>query len=380
MESHSTVSALNLKDFLADYQQKLNTEDNVPFFMQSNPVIVDVGDSCSLNLIESPDDISVPNFQPGADVFRPTVVRPQDDQHVPATYSALIHYKTKSRKCAFGRTQYSHKLNPPPTDCHDLQLDACELELTVRLYRPPRAYHRGFKVEIPVFAEEYVCLGSNYLSELRDKISCVCRGKRFVDISNDPDAPLPTIDTNPGYFFINDTFYNDKRNPNNPDYSDTVLKWAAHANGVRGETLKAEDMEGKRFIDLTVIPGSPLHYLHHGNCEHLFVISQIEVLTPRSKRPDRSLYPYPHAFSTYNRRTCYMCGIRSYSFIVDQSRRQLHDPSYLCRSCFLSFYYVDGQKVGQFKAYRIYDHAEAEDEEEERKGCDDGDMVVGLDD
>jgi len=289
---------------------------------------------------------------------------------VPSTFLALTQHKAKSRKCAFGRTQYTHKLNPPPKDCPDLQLDTCELELTVRLYRPPRAYHRGFKVEIPVFAEEYVCLGTNYLTELRDKISCVCRGKRFVDISHDPDAPLPTIDTNPGYFFINDTFYNDKRNPNNPDYSQTVLKWAARANGVNGETLKVENMEGKRFIDLTVSPGSPLHYLHHGNCEHLFVISQIEVLTPRSKRPDRSLYPYPHAFSTFNRRTCYMCGIRSYSFIVEQSRRQLHDPSYLCRSCFLSFFYVDGVKVGQFKAYRIYDHAE---DEEERK---EGEVVV----
>jgi len=367
----ATEPALNLRDFLAQYQKKLfGSADDVPFYLQTNPVLVDVGESCSLDLIESPDDSSIAVFQPGTDQFRPNFVQPPGDQHVPSTFLALTQHKAKSRKCAFGRTQYTHKLNPPAKDCPDLQLDTCELELTVRLYRPPRAYHRGFKVEIPVFAEEYVCLGTNYLTELRDKISCVCRGKRFVDISHDPDAPLPTIDTNPGYFFINDTFYNDKRNPNNPDYSQTVLKWAARANGVNGETLKVENMEGKRFIDLTVSPGSPLHYLHHGNCEHLFVISQIEVLTPRSKRPDRSLYPYPHAFSTFNRRTCYMCGIRSYSFIVEQSRRQLHDPSYLCRSCFLSFFYVDGVKVGQFKAYRIYDHAE---DEEERK---DGEVVV----
>ncbi|XP_017061330.1 snRNA-activating protein complex subunit 3 [Drosophila ficusphila] len=364
----NTERTLNLRNFLADYQKKLSgTTDNVPFFLQTNPVLVDVGESCSLDLIESPEDSSITKFQPGADMLRPSIARPQKDQHVPSTFTALSQYKAKSRKCAFERTQYSHKLYPPPTDCPDLQLDECELELTLRLYRPPRAYHRGFKVEIPVFAEEFVCLGSNYLTELRDKISCICRGKRFVDISNDPEAPLPTLETNPGYFFINDTFYNDKRNPNNPDYSQTILNWAGTANGVNGESLKVENMEGKRFIDLTVSPGSPLHYLHHGNCEHLFVISQIEVLTPRSKRPDISLYPYPHAFNTYNRRTCYMCGLRSYSFIVEQSRRQLHDPSYLCRGCFFSFYYVDGQKVGQFKAYRIYDHGMVEDEEEERK-------------
>ncbi|XP_050743036.1 snRNA-activating protein complex subunit 3 isoform X2 [Drosophila biarmipes] len=281
MERPNTVteSALNLRGFLAEYQTKLSgAPDDEPFFLQTNPVLVDVGDSCSLDLIESPDDSSIAVFQPGTDQLRPNFVQPSRDQHVPSTFLALTQHKAKSRKCAFGRTQYTHKLNPPPRDCSDLQLDACELELTVRIYRPPRAYHRGFKVEIPVFAEEYVCLGSNYLTELRDKISCVCRGKRFVDISHEPDAPLPAIDTNPGYFFINDTFYNDKRNPNNPDYSQTVLKWATRANGVNGESLKVENMEGKRFIDLTVSPGSPLHYLHHGNCEHLFVISQIEHL------------------------------------------------------------------------------------------------------
>lgn len=365
----TTNPALSLRDFLADYQKKISgTADEVPFFLQKNPVLVDVSESCSLDLIESPDDSSIAVFQPAADKCRPTFSPPQENQHVPSTFTALSQHKDKSRKCPFGRTQYSHKLNPTPTDSPNLHIDACgELELTVRLYRPPRAYHRGFKVEIPVFAEEFVCLGSNYLTELRDKISCVCNGKRFVDISDDPDAPLPSIDTNPGYFFINDTFYNDQRNPDNPDYSKTVLQWAARANGVNGEKLKVESMEGKRFIDLTVSPGSPLHYLHHGNCEHLFVISQVEVLTPLSKRPDRSQYPYPHAFSTFNRRTCYMCGIRSYSFIVNQSRRQLHDPSYLCRRCFLSFFYVDGVKLGQFKAYRMYDHVELEGEEEDIK-------------
>ncbi|XP_020804043.1 snRNA-activating protein complex subunit 3 [Drosophila serrata] len=366
-----TGPALHLGNFLAEYKRKLSDSGaEVPFFLQANPVLVDVGESCSLDMIDSPEDSSIINFQPGTDIYRPVLTQPQEGHHVPRTFSALSQHKAKSRKTAFTRTPYTYKINPPPADANDVVLNDYELEISVRVYRPPRAAHRGYKVEVPVFAEEYLCLGSNYLTDLRDKITCICAGKRFIDISVDPDAPLPTIDTNPGYFFINDTFYNDMRNPNNKDYSETVIQWANTAHGMQGDSFKVQSMEKTRFNDLTVSPGSPLHYLHHGNCEHLFVISQIEVLTPRSKRPNRSLYPCPRSYSAFNRRTCYMCGINSFHFIVEKSSRQLHDPSYLCRTCFLSFYYVDGQKVGHFKAYRIYDH-DAEEPREIIEATDD---------
>ncbi|KAH8340013.1 hypothetical protein KR067_006272 [Drosophila pandora] len=368
MEGDSSVATtpIDLRKFLEDYQKKLlPTATEMPFFLESNPMLVDVSEGCSLDQIATPEDTSISVFQPGAEFSR-TTFQPQEGQKLPRTFTALAQQKSRSRKCSFGRTPYTYKLNTLPLGESDLSLqNNWELELTIRLYRPPRASHRGFKVESPVFAEEYVCLGSNLLTELRDKISCICKGKRFVDISSNPDAPLPTITANSGYFFINNTFYNDMRNPENCDYSATVIRWASAADVVQREPFKVENMEGKRFIDLTVTPGSPLHYLHHGNCEHLFVVSQVEVLTPSSKRPERSVYPYPRSINVFNRRTCYMCGLRSYHFIVEQSRRQLHDPSYLCRSCFLSFHYVDGQKVGHFKAYRIYEHSEEKSENDE---------------
>jgi len=64
----ATEPALNLRDFLAQYQKKLfGSADDVPFYLQTNPVLVDVGESCSLDLIESPDDSSIAVFQPGTD-------------------------------------------------------------------------------------------------------------------------------------------------------------------------------------------------------------------------------------------------------------------------------------------------------------------------
>jgi len=178
----------------------------------------------------------------------------------------LAKQKMKSRRNPFTRTQYRHRLIAEPTDngIENLTLGDFELQINVRFYRPPRATHRGYKLERPVFAEEFICLGSNYLSELRDKISCICKGKQFVDISEDPEAPLPLLQTDPGYFFINNTFYNDTRNPSNCDYSQAVLEWARTAQGLEREQFDVKSMETTRFIDLTVSLGAPLQYLHHG--------------------------------------------------------------------------------------------------------------------
>lgn len=359
---------ISLRQFLEDYRNKLTGySTDVPFyFKKSSSVSSDIANSCLLQMIKSTDDNMINIFVPGAEIQRPNVSNPQMDRHVPKTYTAINEHKAKSRQNPFTRTQYSYRLISDSTvngGPEMKELDDYELEITVRFYRPPRAAHRGYKIERPVFAEEFLCLGSNYLTELRDKISCICNSRKFVDVSEDPEAPLPVLQTDPGYFFINNTFYNDTRNPDNCDYSQTVINWAKQAQGVQAEQFKRASMEATRFVDLTVSLGAPLQYLHHGNCEHLFVISQVEVLLPFSKYLNRNMYPSLRALNSFNRRTCYMCGQRPYHFIVEQSRRQLHDPSYLCRTCFYSFNYVDGQKVGQFKAYRIYDHSEHLDDE-----------------
>ncbi|KAL7737790.1 hypothetical protein ACLKA6_006178 [Drosophila palustris] len=369
-------SSINLRAFLEEYKTKLNCLESVPFYFdRSSPVAADVEASCSLELLSSPDDNAITVFEPSADKQRHNVTQPDMNRHVPKTYKILTEKKSKSRRNPFTKTQYSYRQIAEPTingnKNENFLLDDFELQITVRFYRPPRAAHRWYKLESPVFAEEFVCLGSNYLTELRDKISCICKGKRFVDISEDPEAPLPVLQTDPGYFFINGTFYNDTRNPNNCDYSQTVLKWASSAQGLQREHFDVASMEATRFIDLTVGLGTPLQYLHHGNCEHLFVISQVEVLRPHSKYLNRSLYPILRAVNCYNRRSCYMCGQRVYHYIVEQSRRQLHDPSYLCRSCFYSFHYVDGQKVGQFKAYRIYEHTDNSAGHQDKEDFDD---------
>jgi snRNA-activating protein complex subunit 3 len=61
-------------------------------------------------------------------------------------------------------------------------------------------------------------LGENYLTELKDKITCFKNEIRVGEFSQDPDkikdAPLMKDLIQSSFFFIENVFYNDLRNYN----------------------------------------------------------------------------------------------------------------------------------------------------------------------
>lgn len=369
---------IKLKQFLLDYQKMFKKPFTIPPSDVNLQHVMNLADnddrfktieeSCSLDNLQQPDDPRISEFIPGfSETARHSAVNvPLEGQKL-KTFKTLVKAKETKKNNSFHRSQESFSfVKTHPTEPDELLSKlppGQELKLYIRIYRPTRATHIGRTLERPVFAEEFECLGSNMLTELRDKIHCVCNHKRFFDISEHPDAPLPSKDTDPGYFFITDTFYNDKRNPSNADYSETIRNWVKKAKGLSALKFKTALMEETQFIDLTVSLGFPQLYQHHGNCEHVFVISQLEVVTnPLRQLLSLSSYPHILTVSRYNHRTCNICGKLKYVFIVEGSNRQLHDPAYLCKQCFMSLHYVDGQKIGEFQAYRILDQQEtAED-------------------
>lgn len=128
--------------------------------------------------------------------------------------------------------------------------------ITVRFYVP--FVHGRDKRSNPRFHQEFQVLSSQYLTELRDKIYCQCNFGPFFDISENPEAPpdCKGIDQiNPGFFFIHDTFYNDTRNENNPDYSESIMKWAEKFHYMM--KFKTAKMEETKFKDLQLRIGYP---------------------------------------------------------------------------------------------------------------------------
>lgn len=369
---------LRLRTLLEDFQSMLKNEHKVQsdenfanaMKLHKNPKrLKELEENCSHNHLLQEDDNRLATYIPGVtELYRRIITEIPKDAFKLQTFKTLMDIKKKEgvkHQNPFIRTRHSYRLRQLPKsqtrpDCFTEPYT--DLLIYIRIYRQARATHAGQCLEKPVFAEEFQCLGSNLLTELRDKISCVCNGKRFFEISENPTAePIPKT-TDPAFFFITDTFYNDKRNSDNADYSEVIRKWAKKADGLQKLNLKVAKMEETRFIDLTVSLGFPQLYQHHGNCEHAFVFSQIEVIGEGSatSMPALEHYPLLTSFSSFNNRMCNMCGQRSYVFIVEQSDRQLHDPAYLCNKCFFGFHYVDGKKIGEFKAYKVNDY---EDEE-----------------
>ncbi|KAL9919451.1 proximal sequence element A Pbp49 isoform 1-T4 [Glossina fuscipes fuscipes] len=360
---------INLKEFLKNYQDILKPPYTLPVtdiklqksmkLLEDHERFQEAEENCSLEILETSDDARITDFIPGfTELPRKSITELPTDALPLRTVTTLLKLKENTQKNPFQRSTDIYSLIKLPTAIAEKEeyTPGQELKIYIRVYRPARATHEHRTLEKPVLAEEFECLGSNFLTELRDKIQCVCNHKRFFDISENPEAPLPSKETEPGYFFITDTFYNDKRNPLNADYSTNIREWARSAKGLQNVKFKTALMEETRFIDLTVSLGFPQHYQHHGNCEHVFVFSQLEVIaTPATQMLPRHYYPRLKSYSHFNNRLCNTCGNLHFVYVVEGSNRQVHDPAYMCKKCFLSYHYIDGKKVGQFRAYRLID-------------------------
>jgi hypothetical protein len=93
-----------------------------------------------------------------------------------------------------------------PKDAGVLPIDASEVVLHVSLFHPKK------KTQV---LQEYLVLGSQYLSDLRDKLECT--------IDSTTQSMLDGVTSNSGYFFIENVFYNDMRASGAIDYSSYVL-------------------------------------------------------------------------------------------------------------------------------------------------------------
>jgi snRNA-activating protein complex subunit 3 len=224
--------------------------------------------------------------------------------------------------------------------------------ITVRFYEPFK-YSPSMKNQ-PRFHQEYQVLGSNFLSELRDKFYCQCNFGPFFDVSNNPKVNITKHpeQPDPGFFYIHDTFYNDTRNEANPDYSDVIIKWFKKFHYVR--KFKKGVMHETKFEDLQIRIGYPCVYQHHGACEHIFCITGVDLID-NSDSLVSSHYPKLSYVSKRRAILCDICGQTDATFLITNCALHVKDPTRMCERCFLSFHYVDEElKTCEFQAYRIY--------------------------
>lgn len=315
-------------------------------------------DSISVEQLTQPDEIRVNPFDPSdfTGRKRSTITIPKTAKKL-KTVANLIKYRGIYCETHRNRFLKYNKYKCLKIDVDNQNADIQPFEeslLTVRIYEPFK-YQSNSNVRMkPKLSQEFLVLGSQYLTELRDKIYCQCNFGPFFDISKQPNAEHndSTVDKpfDHGFFFITDTFYNDTRSPTH-DYSEVIRKWAMKSMDV-GD-MHTASMENTQFKDLTVRLGFPQVYIHHGNCEHLIGISDIRLIGQDDVRT-RKQYPLLRIISSTRQIFCMICGLSEATFIVTNSTVHVHDPTYLCADCFESYHYIDGKKVGEFQAYRYY--------------------------
>ncbi|GFT96478.1 snRNA-activating protein complex subunit 3 [Nephila pilipes] len=244
------------------------------------------------------------------------------------------------------------------------QIQEPEVLLNVQVFRPEKKGTSGYmsnQSRVPNFHidQEFMVLGCQYLTELRDKIECISDKAIPGDFSECPKL-TPEITCKDlyksGFFYFNGVFYNDMRHPDCRDYSKTIISWAESANRGIGP-FKKTLMERSKFIDLEIQLGYPYLYVHQGNCEHLIVFSDLQYYT-HHHCSNRLAYPVHVALRPKKRILCMICHIHTAEWVVFDNKRLPENPFYFCKQCFISFNYDENdQKIGNFRAYHHIDRS-----------------------
>lgn len=248
----------------------------------------------------------------------------------------------------------------PPKSVGNIDLaPGTEIIIEVRIYVP----YSCFK-EIRIGTNELKCsheivlLASQTIAELRDKIACVNDELVCAELHNLEDekrirSRKPKEEYPSGFIFIEGTFYNDFRHPNAIDYSEVIVKWGNEKNIGK---FKTADMATTKLEDLKLRLGYPYVYQHMGDCEHIVVFSDARLLTKNDSMV-RKDYPYIKGVHRITQRNCGLCDSEIGKWVVMDSERVVHDCTYFCDACFKAYNFVDGKKIGEFKAYPYYDRS-----------------------
>lgn len=224
-----------------------------------------------------------------------------------------------------------------------------------RVYEPLESLPRFFKfrtTNVPVLKLKSITsiLGCQTLYELRQKITCQSDLSITTDTSKNPIRQKPGLMAKnvykSGFFYIEDTFYNDTSVSTNIDYSSVILEWATPRNIGPFKTATMDT----QINSLCVRFGFPWVYQHQGCCEHLIVLTDARLVTGNDVL-SLSAYPRIERIRPASGKNCIYCGIFNVHWILTEHDRIPHDISYFCNKCFISYNYVNGKKIGNFKAY-----------------------------
>ncbi|PKA52530.1 snRNA-activating protein complex subunit [Apostasia shenzhenica] len=236
-----------------------------------------------------------------------------------------------------------------------------EVVLCIEIYRKQSIWRK---------IQEFLVLGSQYLTELRDNIYCLTDTLMQTAGKYDPS----------GYFLIEDTFCNDIRNPSAFDYSKPIFDWLQNCRNEAAEkwefimsgelkkkqkellgnldisnlpNFKAADMHKIRFCDLRFRLGANYFYCHQGNCNHTIVIRDMRLIHPDDSR-NRSDYPLLSYQIRTRQRKCSVCQIYPAAKMTVDDKWAQENPCYFCIKCYFLLHYKEDNTL--LYPHTVYDY------------------------
>ncbi|KAK9671364.1 hypothetical protein RND81_12G025000 [Saponaria officinalis] len=229
--------------------------------------------------------------------------------------------------------------------------------------------------------QEFLVLGSQKLTELRDKIRCLTDIviQKAVEEEKDNDHPEIMYDPS-GYFLIEELFCNDMRDSNAIDYSEPILDWLKNSkeealakwdyilSGVgkarkvlldnkpvsKLPNFRSVDMDKTRFCDLGFRLGAGYLYCHLGDCKHVIVIRDMRMIHPDDVQ-NRAAYPLLVHQAKSVLKKCYVCNVYKATKVTLDDKLAGENPCYFCDTCyFLLHYSKDGNLL--FRNFKVYDY------------------------
>jgi len=191
--------------------------------------------------------------------------------------------------------------------------------------------------------QDWLVLGSQKLTELRDEFSCL-----RDELARSQAVMAQQRVLKSASFLIENVFYNDMRCPENADLSAPIVAWADRKRAEMPATSMAsasilgpyerKDMAATTFAQLRVRVGASYAFLHQGDCEHRVVVTDIRLFSPGEDEADRRKYPRLVCQSRVSRRKCAICNLFAATLVTYGDERAPSSPAFWCQRCYDGFH------------------------------------------
>jgi hypothetical protein len=196
-------------------------------------------------------------------------------------------------------------------------------------------------------SQEFLVLGSQMLTDLKDAINCL--GEK---VYGTPSS---------SYFLIEDTFYDDLRFEGSIRYSDVIVEWVRHKKRYTHPGLTRfmqKEMHNQCIGDLSIRLNSFYYYVHHGDCTHVLVFKEIRMLGSHDCL-NRKAYPLLIYQPRIKIRKCGVCDIYAAKHVTYGDKLAPENPFFFCDACYHQLHYDnDGNLIyDDFQVFPYYNEA-----------------------